>query len=144
VSRRLGSEIAREITMKVKRDTFMRKRAREEAEEIRDFTRSRTPAPASGPGVHADCKHEAPYATGDTRESIDLERRRERFGLPHWWLGSRSPIINLLEYGTGPDAPGGHANWISQSGERVFSANTPTPEFGMFAQTAMRYGGTVD
>lgn len=144
MSARLAAEIDREIKMKLHRDTFARKRAREEAEEIRDFARSRTPAPASAPGVHADCKHDAPYATGDTRESIDLERRRERFGLPTWWLGSRSPIINLLEYGTGPDAPGGHATWIGQDGERHWVPNTPTPEFGMFAQTAARYGGTVD
>lgn len=130
--------------MKLKRDPFARRRAREEAEDMRDFTRSRTPGPASAPGVHADCKHEAPYATGDTRESIVLERRRERFDMPRWWLGSRSPIINLLEFGTGPDAPGGHATWIGQDGERHWGPNTPTPEFGMFAQTAMRYGGTVD
>jgi hypothetical protein len=131
---KLGNEIAREVSLKMKRDPFMRRRAKEEAEEIRDFTRSRTPGP--GPGeAHADCVHEAPYATGDTRESIVLERRRERFSMPHWWLGSRSPIINLLEYGTGPDNPGSRSPW---------GPDTPTPEFGMFAQTAARYRGTVD
>jgi hypothetical protein len=78
--------------------------------------------------------HEAPYATGDTRESIVLERRRARFGMPHWWLISRHPNINLLEYGTGPDTKQG-STW---------GPNTPTPEFGMFAQTAMRYRGTLD
>jgi hypothetical protein len=139
----LAQMIQREISIKLKRDPLMRKRVRKEAEEIRDFTRSRTPGPEPS-DVHADCVHEAPYATGDTRESIDLERMRDRFDLPRWRLISRSPIINLLEYGTGPDAPGGHATWVDQQGERHWGPNTPTPEFGMFAQTAARYGGTVD
>jgi hypothetical protein len=130
---KLGNDIAREIQIEVKRDPDMLRRAREAAEDIRDFTRSRTPGP--GPGAaHADCVHEAPYATGDTRESIVLERRRARFGMPHWWLISRHPNINLLEYGTGPDTKQG-STW---------GPNTPTPEFGMFAQTAMRYRGTLD
>lgn len=132
----LASQISREVHTKIRRDAEVGRKAKREADQIRAFILRRTPGSGrENVGVHADCKHEEPYATGDFRKSIHLERRRDRFGLPHWWLGSDHPHVNLLEYGTGPDNPSSESPW---------GPNTPTPEFGMFAQTAARFGGTTD
>lgn len=134
MANRLEADIRREIELKIRRDNEVHRKAKKEAEEIRDYCRSKAPSPAPGP-AHVDCVHEHPYATGTFQASIHLERQREKFGLPTWRLISRDPIVNMLEYGTGPDKPGSRSPW---------GPDTPTPEFGMFAQTALRYKGTVD
>jgi hypothetical protein len=124
-------EVEREIGLKLSRDPLMRRQAREEAEDIRDYAKDIAPKPGD---VHPQSRTGISYATGDFVESIHLERRRDRFDLPRWWLGSNHPHVNLLEWGTGPDKPGSRS---------PFGSDTPTPEFGTFGRTAHHFGGSM-
>lgn len=88
-----------------------------------------------------------PYQTGDYVAHIKKRKlaRGDRTNLRKLlhqgiFIGmvyNDSEIAHFVEYGTGADAPGGHATWIGLDGERHFGPNTPTPEFAPMRKTAM-------
>lgn len=112
-------------------DRSIRKYTRRYANRIADEIKAASPSPEH---PHPLTKT-GPYATGDFVDSIKVERKRERFGLPHYSVVTYSPIAHFLEYGTGDDAPGTHSPW---------GRFTPTPEFAPFATVVHRHGGTLD
>jgi hypothetical protein len=57
-------------------------------------------------------------------------------------VGTTNEHAGFIEYGTGPDAPGGHATWIDLEGNQHWGPNTPTPEFAPAATTAAFFHGT--
>jgi hypothetical protein len=130
ISARERKELEFEIGLKVSKDLEVRRKVGQFAEEVANTAKhiwDETTLAISGPGH--------PYQTGDFRESIHAERRRDRGRWPHWWVGSEHPHANMLEHGTGVDKPGSHSPW---------GPNTPTPEFAIFARTAFHYRGTPD
>lgn len=75
-----------------------------------------------------------PYETGQYRDSIHVERRRKRFGMPRYAVVSNDDNANFIEFGTGVDKPGSRSPW---------GPNTPTPEYAPFGKAAHRFGGTA-
>jgi len=121
-------ELEAEILTKLKADEEIRRKTKDFAEEVRDYARRR-----------ALEDMDKGYATGEFVASIEIERRRNLKGQfeagPQWRVVSHDPKANLLEYGTGDDAPDTHSPW---------GRHTPTPEYATFAKTSFHYGGTPD
>lgn len=131
----LRFEIEREILDQAYDDKDIQAQEREYAERVRDYARDL-----------ALREMDHGYATGHFVESIKIKRLKRwyRKTMNNYELYSDDPKANLLEYGTKPDAPGGHATWIGLDGERHFGGNTPTPAFEIFAKTAFHFHGTPD
>lgn len=131
----LRYEIEKEILAKADEDTDIKRQAKENAENIRDYAKEL-----------ALREMNRGYATGKFVESIKIRRIKRWFRktMPNYELFSDDPIANLLEHGTNSDAPGGHATWIGLDGERHFGPNTPTPAYNTFAKTAFHFRGTPD
>jgi HK97 gp10 family phage protein len=111
-------EIQREIEAQIRKDAELRLKTKEAAEGIRDEVRAETPVD-----------------TGRAAASVQVEKRKDRGGLPTWWVGSRLWYFHFLENGTGPDP--------ADSKSR-FGPDTPTKEYAPFAKVAHRHGGTKD
>jgi predicted phage gp36 major capsid-like protein len=135
--RNFEAELEREILDKIQHDGELRRKTKEFAEDVRDTARR-----------IALMDMDKGYATGKFVESIHVARRRNARGQfqagPAWRVESNDDKANLLEYGTGVDAPGGHATWVDLDGVRHWGPNTPTPAYATFAKTALHYGGTSD
>lgn len=138
------AELEREILAKLEKDPELLRKTKEFAEDVRDTARK-----------IALMDMDKGYATGQFVESIQVKRRRKDFAKdprargqfaagPAWRVESDDDKANLLEYGTGVDAPGGHATWVDLDGVRHWGPNTPTPAYATFAKTALHYGGTSD
>lgn len=121
-----SAKLGNEIWLEIRRDRVIRFRSKAFADEVRAWWAD-VEAPRPGP--------EHPYATGEYAESIHVERRRDRFGLPHYWVGTRHANANFIEFGTGPDRPGSNSS---------FGPNTPTPEMAPAAKTATHFEGPTE
>lgn len=111
-------EIAAEIEAKIRKDAEVKLKSKGEAEKIRDEIRAETPK-----------------RTGKAAASVHVEKRKDRDGLPHWWVGTRLWYFHFLEFGTGPDP---------EDSKSPFGPDTPTKEYAPFAKVAHRHGGTTD
>lgn len=111
------TQLQREIESKIKRDAEVRRKSKEQAEDVRDWWKFK----------------EAPVDTGEYAASVELEKRPPHRGLPHWWVGTRYWKAHFIEFGTGPDTKTGSP----------FGMDTPTPEFAPAAKTAHHFGGTA-
>lgn len=111
-------EIRAEIEAKIKAAAELQVESKAFAEQVRDEVRAETPV-----------------RSGKAAASVHVEKRKDRDGLPRWWVGSRLWYFHFLEYGTGPDNP---------DSKSPFGPDTPTPEFAPFAKVAHRHGGTLD
>lgn len=138
---RLSIEIANELKSKIRRDAEIRVRSREFAYDVANYwVEEEAPAPwhPSGRGSRPETvvghPDEWPYTTGDYGESIHVRRQPDHLGMPHYWVGTHSPIAHFIEFGTGPDAPGTHSPW---------GPDTPTFEYAPAARTAFHFGGTA-
>jgi hypothetical protein len=92
-----------------------------------------------------------PYSTGEYLAHIKKEKLskwyrmhvrnylKRHMGMPIGMVYNDSPIAHFVEYGTGPDKPGGHATWIGLDGVRRFGPNTPTPEYAPMRKTYARF-----
>ena len=141
----IALKITRSITAKKAITLKMEHFAEGVVEKVKEFS----PGPEGG-GVHSDCVHteegEEPYATGEFIESITKRALQGRNPLGQyasgwaWSVGTKDEKANLIEYGTGVDAPGTKARWKlrDDKGWRQ-SPNTPTPEFAPFAKTRFYY-----
>lgn len=125
-------KLGREIRLELEKDKTIQIRTRAFAEEVKTYwkdvawpTAIGTP-PAQHPGHF--------YETGRYAQSIRIERRRKRFGLPRYAVISNDPNANFIEFGTGPDKPGSRSPW---------GPDTPTPEFAPAAKTAFHFQGTA-
>lgn len=116
------NDIARELEIKVSKDLGVRRKAAAFAEEVAEHVRKEW----DEAGPH-------PYAVGDFRESIHLEKKRDRGRWPSWRVISNHPNANMIEFGTGWDKPDSKSPW---------GPYTDTPEFAPFGKTAHHYGGT--
>lgn len=56
-------------------------------------------------------------------------------GIPIGAVYNDDEVAHFVEYGTGPDKPGGHGNWFDFEGNHHFSGDTPTPEFAPMRKT---------
>ena len=111
-------EIRDEIEAKIRAAAEVRVESKAFAEKIRDEVRAKTPV-----------------RTGKAAASVHVEKRKDRDGLPAWWVGSRLWYFHFLEYGTKADP---------EDSKSPFGPDTPTPEFAPFAKVAHEHGGTVD
>jgi HK97 gp10 family phage protein len=111
-------DIAAELEAKVRKDAELRLKSKDEAEKVCDEIRAETPK-----------------RTGAAAASVHVEKRKDRDGLPHWWVGTRLWYFHFLEFGTGPDNP---------DSKSPFGPDTPTKEYAPFAKVAHRHGGTTD
>lgn len=111
-------EIQREIEAGIRKDAEMRLKTKEAAEKIRDEIRAETPV-----------------RTGKAAASIHVEKRKDRRGMPTWWVGTRLWYFHFIENGTGPD---------KADSKSPFGPDTPTPEYAPFAKVAHAHGGTTD
>lgn len=111
-------EIQREIEAGIRKDAEMRLKTKEAAEKIRDEIRAETPV-----------------RTGKAAASIHVEKRKDRRGMPAWWVGTRLWYFHFIENGTGPD---------KADSKSPFGPDTPTPEYAPFAKVAHAHGGTTD
>jgi hypothetical protein len=133
VSRAERIKLGREIRIGLQNDRTIPSRTRKFADEVAAYwknvawpTAIGTPPAVSGPGHF--------YETGTYRDSIHVERKRKRFGMPHYAVVSNDPNANFIEFGTGPDKPGSRSPW---------GPYTPTPEFAPAGKTAFHFGGTA-
>ena len=110
-------EIQREIERGVRAAAEVKVKSKDFAEQIRDEIRAETPVD-----------------TGRAAASVVMEKRKDRNGLPSWWIGSRLSYFHFLEKGTGADKAGSKS---------PFGPDTPTPEFAPFAKVVHRHGGTL-
>ena len=111
------SEVQREIERKIRAAAEVKVKSKDFAEQIRDEIRAETPVD-----------------TGHAAASVVAEKRKDRDGLPAWWVGSRSSYFHFIEKGTGPDKEGSKS---------PFGPDTPTPEFAPVAKVVHRHGGTM-
>lgn len=125
-------KLGHEIRIGIQNDRAIPLGTKRVAEEVKTYwkdvawpTAIGTP-PAQHPGHF--------YETGRYRESIHVERKRARFGLPAYAVVSNDPDANFIEFGTGVDKPGSRS---------PFGPNTPTPEFAPAGKTAFHFGGTA-
>ncbi|WP_267294123.1 HK97 gp10 family phage protein [Mycobacterium hackensackense] len=85
--------------------------------------------------IRDEVRAETPKRTAEAAASIHVEKRKDRKGLPHWWVGTRLWYFHFIEDGTGPDNP---------DSKSPFGPDTPTPAFAPFGKVAHRHGGTMD
>lgn len=111
-------EIRAEIERKIRADAELKVKSKDLADEVRDHWRS-----------------VSPVDSGEYAASVHVEKRKDRNGLPHWWVGTRDWKAHFIEYGTGSDPDGTNSK---------FGRDTPTPEFAPAAKTAHHFGGTPD
>lgn len=110
-------EVAAEIEREIRRAAEVKVKSKAFAEKVRDEVRAETPV-----------------RTGKAAASVHVEKRRDRDGLPHWWVGTRLWYFHFIEGGTGADTKQGSP----------FGPDTPTEEYAPFAKVAHRHGGSVD
>lgn len=136
------TKLANEIRVGIKddKDNTLQIRTKRFAEEVQAYWKD----VAWPESAEEHVPHGHPYETGSYRESIKIERKRKRFGLPRYAVQSQHPNANFIEFGTGVDKPGGHATWIGLDGERHWGPNTPTPQYAPAGRTAHHFGGTMD
>ncbi|OFB37973.1 hypothetical protein BA059_16895 [Mycolicibacterium sp. (ex Dasyatis americana)] len=106
-------EIRAEIERLIRRDGELRVDTEEFAEEVRDHWREI-----------------APVDSGEYAASVHVEKRKDRRGLPHYWVGTRDWKAHFIEYGTGDDPT---------DSKSPFGPNTPTPEFAPAAKTEAHF-----
>lgn len=111
-------DIQRDLEQQIRKDAQMRLKSKEVAEEVRDEIRAETPVD-----------------TGKAAASVHVEKRKDRRGMPAWWVGTRLWYFHFIENGTGPDKP---------DSKSPFGPDTPTKEYAPFAKVAHRHGGTTD
>lgn len=118
-------EIAAEIEAKIRKDAEVKLKSKGEAEKIRDEVRAETPILK---------KPSSKRNAGDAAASVHVEERKDRDGLPHWWVGTRLWYFHFLELGTKADP---------EDSKSPFGPDTPTKEYAPFAKVAHRHGGTT-
>lgn len=133
---RLNIEIANELRSKIRRDAEVRRRSREFAYDVANhWVEEEAPAPWNiRPETVVGHDDKWPYTTGSYGESIHVRRMPDHLGMPHYWVGTHSDIAHFIEFGTEPDAPGGHSPW---------GPDTPTFEYAPAGRTAFHFGGTA-
>ncbi|GJJ22283.1 HK97 gp10 family phage protein [Mycolicibacterium mageritense] len=117
MARSSEAEIRAEIERKIRADAEVKVKTEKHAEDVRDYWR----------GI-------APVDSGEYAASVHVEKRKDRDGLPHYWVGTRDWKAHFIEYGTGDDP---------DDSKSPFGPDTPTPEFAPAAKTAHHFGGTV-
>ena len=106
-------EIRAEIERHSRAAADVRVGSEEFADEVRDHWRSISPVD-----------------TGEYAASVHVEKRKDRDGLPHYWVGTRDWKAHFIEYGTEAD---------SSDSKSPFGPNTPTPEFAPAAKTEAHF-----